>query len=569
MAEPEDTPFSGTGEDDKKTWMEKVMKDHPEILKLAEETRTLSGVKDHWQEPTKKEYITPSFSRYLSDDVVFNPDALPEHLLIQLISQYLKEQKLTESRTAIIKEVLKKNPDIPLVQDQNTFDPSFADALEPLIVLGVTDPDNIFKTLPQTDLILPPETYDSHITFTSESTSTMAGTTVDFNNNCEILLEKYSEGETLIPAVMSVNQLVKYLINGSPRYRDKFLVIFREILSPADLLSKLLDLYSNDETLGDTVTEIILDWASKHPLDFTTPLLSRLNEASSSGLTSLSEEKLHETLKIAASNYEKFNLILRDHATLTRYFPSTTGFTSSIPSSKLLSNLRLRDLDADVIAQALCIIDFQLYNSIHPEELVSGSGENLRTALRTYSVGVEWLRQSLFAERILPDDEDKSFGLQQVREKLMDVWLKLYELCNFHSVAVFSTVFNSADNKNELESRKRGEKRKEFLATSNLFSSKNSYSTYRKRIEERVTGKQSFIPFIGITLHDVTSIRSGLESYLGDGLVNFLKFNSIYNCIEQFELYKKFPYQVAPVAQVISLILRGMSEVEFMVGADN
>ncbi|EDS89419.1 hypothetical protein EHI_047920 [Entamoeba histolytica HM-1:IMSS] len=169
----DDVPFVNEVED-KKNWEEKVMTNHPEVLQLAEETRFLEGLKDNWQNTQLKEYSLPSFARNLSENKVVNPDTLPEEEVIALICQYLKEQKLQETRIALVKEVLSKHPQYQLLHPDSpqfvnyTSDPSLKDALEGMVKLGLTDADNLFEKLPfeEEDFAkLPDEEYDQHISF--------------------------------------------------------------------------------------------------------------------------------------------------------------------------------------------------------------------------------------------------------------------------------------------------------------------------------------------------------------------------------------------------------------------
>ncbi|EMS12642.1 Ras guanine nucleotide exchange factor, putative [Entamoeba histolytica HM-3:IMSS] len=573
----DDVPFVNEVED-KKNWEEKVMTNHPEVLQLAEETRFLEGLKDNWQNTQLKEYSLPSFARNLSENKVVNPDTLPEEEVIALICQYLKEQKLQETRIALVKEVLSKHPQYQLLHPDSpqfvnyTSDPSLKDALEGMVKLGLTDADNLFEKLPfeEEDFAkLPDEEYDQHISFHTSTDTDIPITDENIvpNNNCEIILEKCSEypDGIEIPAAMSTNQLILFTMTSTDVYLNKFLTVYRDFITPIELLNKFIQI--KDQNI-EKFKYIISYWIEHFSSDFTTQMVPLLTELE---MPEFTDDIIKSKLGKVASNFDKFNLILKDHETLKQYFPSCKMDLTEqpqLPNDILSNKLYLKDIDPTLIAQALCIIDQHLYDSISSSEFVMATGTHISAVLKFYNIAVEWLRQSLFSERILPDSEKASIGMQKVKEKFMDIWMKLYDNKDFHSMAVFATVFNSADHKKEFQNRFSNRKVDAFTLPT-MFDSKSCYSNYRKGIDSCVSSKQPFVPFIGITLHHISSIRCGLDTTIENGKINFLKYNSIYNCIEQFNLYKKLPYQFTPVYQIISLILRGMSEVEYMVDTEN
>ncbi|ELP85258.1 hypothetical protein EIN_084200 [Entamoeba invadens IP1] len=562
--------------DEKKNWEEMVMKAHPHILKMAEETRALSGLKENWQNKTSTAYKTPSYGRNLSEAKMINPDILTEPDVVLLIAQYLKEQKMMDSYSSLIEEVLQKHPEYKIrntdIADY-TIDPTFAGALDPLVRLGLPDSDNIFAKMPfeEEDFpTLPKEEYDQHIKYKAdkEDTTPITEEKIVQNENCEVVLEK-AEGSDVsveIPAVMTINQLIKYLYLGSDIYMKKFFEVFREFVQPNDLLGKVLQLAKDDVERFKVIMNF---WLDTHHQDFTQAMITQLVDSESgNGFT---EDYVKGKMGKPAIGFEKFNIILKDHSTMEQYFPVITTedqapVDAKIPKNILTNQLYLKDIEPNLIAEAICLIDEQMYKTISMSELCSGSGPNISNALRAYHIAIEWVRQSLFNERILPDpDEPKKYGTQNVKEKFLKVWEKVNELGDCHALAVFCTVFNSAEHKKSLLAR---ENRTALTKMLNYFDSKTSYSSYRKGIAEHIKDNKAFVPFLGITLHDIITTKCGLETTMPDGKINFLKFNSIYNCSEYFCLFKKIKFPITPLYQVISLVLRGMSEVEYMVNAN-
>ena len=73
-----------------------------------------------------------------------------------------------------------------------------------------------------------------------------------------------------------------------------------------------------------------------------------------------------------------------------------------------------------------------------------------------------------------------------------------------------------------------------------------------------------FVPFIALILHDVITVRTGLEDKTEDGKINFLKFNTIYNLVSEFCMFRGKDYGFMPIYQIISMVLRGMADVEYL-----
>ena len=568
---------------DKKEWAAKIMESHPEILKLAEQTRVLEGLKENASNPSTTSYALPSYSRTVSDARIFNPDALTEENVIALLCEYLKEENLIESRNMLIEEVLAKHPEYHLPLTEDDYDPSFVNAFPQLIKMGLPDSDNLFSKMPfaEEDFAqLPNEEYDEHIVFEKEhgnvTSLKITEESVQPNVNCEIIMEKENrckkEGEFYqIPAIMTVNQLVLFLFEDHEIYNKKFFVVYRDFLRPADLLTKLIELKNQEIEIDELknkreekFNEIMVYWAQNFPHDFNQQMIAQLND--------IQFEKANEVksmIVVTRTNFDKFNIILKDHETSQKYFPKTTSeiYPEELPVELFTNKLYLKDISPHFMAQSLAVIHSQLYRAITLDEYARASGPHIDEVMKMFNIEMEWIKQSLFCERILPDTEKQKMSMQKVKEYFMDVWFASHKINDFHACALFATVFSSNDDKAEFMNKKNIEK-KDAIMLSNLFKSYNQYYNYRNRVYECLgvaTGTPvSFVPFIALVLHDVITVRTGLDDFTEDGKVNFLKFNSIYNIVDEFCLFREKEYSFIPIYQIISMILRGMADVEYL-----
>jgi len=235
--------------------------------------------------------------------------------------------------------------------------------------------------------------------------------------------------------------------------------------------------------------------------------------------------------------------------------------SQQIPLPKNISDLSMIDptyfikhIKPNILAQQLTRVEFDLWKSIQPYELLNKSwcrndlkyrSENVRQLIDRFNSVALWVASS-----ILWSDKVKERITMLTR--FIKISKELWDLGNYSTcISMIAGINNSSIRR--LKNTFGGITTKmaeelEFL--DNQLSQLNNFQTLRDIIHNRTP---PMIPYLGIYLKDLTFIEDGNKDKL-DGLINFRKMELIYNVISEIKQNQGTDYDIKPHPEILSLL---------------
>eukprot|EP01107_Rhizomastix_libera_P018239 TRINITY_DN9242_c0_g1_i2.p1 TRINITY_DN9242_c0_g1~~TRINITY_DN9242_c0_g1_i2.p1 ORF type:complete len:697 (+),score=180.86 TRINITY_DN9242_c0_g1_i2:61-2151(+) len=304
-----------------------------------------------------------------------------------------KEKGKEASKTSE-KEVKKdetKQKETSKLYNESWFDPIFQKALLPLLRVGIKSVPKLFDPLPENEDAEDPEVEATSKYIATEQFDDGGEDEIDVNvnderpiegTNCVFLPSPSGSFKGRILVAATLNQIVRWLTE-SPETQDQTLRIqflttffstFQMFASSEKVLSKFLQRASSQSNpiIMKNTLEVVRFWMDQFPSVFTESLRSH---ATSYAKTIL-EKDYHDEFQLLSESIHKVEDILHEERTneeneiIPRPFDMPDPPYPKVPKVLFSPKLTLDDITEDELAHQLCILDFELFFRIKPNELV-------------------------------------------------------------------------------------------------------------------------------------------------------------------------------------------------------
>ncbi|XP_076358426.1 rap guanine nucleotide exchange factor 1-like [Tachypleus tridentatus] len=329
-------------------------------------------------------------------------------------------------------------------------------------------------------------------------------------------------------------------------YQEAFLTTYRTILSPMELINKLLYRFNKFIHMTDAkqraarnvfslLVRVADDLCVSDIEDGVFPkLLDFIYQLISSGELTFAKvlrKKVVEKCEAHRFSQQSLQILL-------------TSLNVNTCQAVLL------DFKSEVLAEQMTLLDAELFQKIEiPEVLlwVKEQKEELSPNLTSFTEHFNkmsyWVRS-----RILEQNDARD------REKYVTRFIKilkhLRKLNNFNSYLAVLSALDSAPIRRLEWQKNITEGLKEYCA---LIDSSSSFRAYRQALADT---EPPCIPYIGLILQDLTFIHIGNSDFLPDGNVNFSKRWQQFNILENMRRFRNAHYPFKRNDQVISFFNR-------------
>lgn len=355
-------------------------------------------------------------------------------------------------------------------------------------------------------------------------------------------------------------------------FLKSFMMTYQSFTTPEKLLSKLIERFNIPPELEGTrgttiqlrVCNVIKKWIEEYYADFDQNLID--------GITSFVnqlgrlENRTMDALRLQIlKTMEKMKQ--RDQLQKRKMVFKEQPQEPKVNIKTIFSpKLSFFDVDEEELARQLCLIEYEIYASIRPQELLNQSWSKPKLKHRSPNV----LRLIHFFNSVSNWVAASIIQMPKVKEraKVMSKFIRMAEhlraLKNFNSTMAITAAMNVSAvarlhwTKKELPTR---------FATAladleKLMNSEGSYRNYRQTINGI---EPPCIPYLGVYLTDLVFIDENPD-YVS-GLINYAKRKLINQVIMTFAQFQHVPYNIQPVYQILSLLnkLPSMEEQELYV----
>ncbi|KAJ5069581.1 ras guanine nucleotide exchange factor i-related [Anaeramoeba ignava] len=553
-------------ETDRSDWESRVMKRHPEILELRERIKPVQRA--------------VSFSRYYCGAKTEIIDGLTKEVISQLIMQHYDFYNQKE-----ITKVLEEKTSIQYQEDKGKLQDS---RLMTLLQLGIIDSENLWDLVMKssnTEGMTNEERYELFqdradkmgLDFILENDTPIWEEGPDNEKN--IIWENVKEDEddstkkvdflSTISAA-NINKLIEKLTyekGTDPKFVQAMLMTYQSFMKPEHLLLKLIQRYQvpvydaernesekdwikNKDIIQLRVSSIINLWIQKHPGDFDSKLITKLERFLNQHLKFDKpgmEEKIRAQLqKIKAG--EKMSL------------EKGMSFADSPPEPKVPPNifsktLRLEDLEEEEFARQITLFVFSVFHEIQPSELVLQAWSKQK--LKQKAPNVLYMA-SKFNElvgyvctQIVLPKRVRARAKQMVR--FIKIAEHFYQQNNFDSVmAIIGAISNSCVNRLKFTKKEVPKSFwKIYEELDRVTSSVSGYKEYRTLLK---TVQPPCIPYLGVFLTDLTFISDGSPDRINGDLINFGKRKLLFTTISEIQRFQITPYNLQKVDQIQKIL---------------
>ncbi|PVU88522.1 hypothetical protein BB561_005804 [Smittium simulii] len=244
--------------------------------------------------------------------------------------------------------------------------------------------------------------------------------------------------------------------------------------------------------------------------------------------------------------------------------------TPILPKVKLTSNTIIEKIDPIELARQITIIDHNLLTLVRPIEFlkkawsvslvdpkaVNGLTVEVATNLRSISVFstkiTHYITSKILEEQVIEN-----------RVSILSYFISLAEqlwtLNNYNSLVSVIGAIQSTPIQRLTKTWKilPAKSLNAFESIKSIMKSSRNYSTYREAIQK---SSPPSIPFIGLSLTDLTFIEDGNPDYYDDSkdMINFSKYIQTADIIRQIQEFQDVPYSFIQVNEIISYIFNGL-----------
>jgi len=234
--------------------------------------------------------------------------------------------------------------------------------------------------------------------------------------------------------------------------------------------------------------------------------------------------------------------------------------TPKVPRNLNSPNLNFLDVDNEELARQLTLIDFEIFRSIKPTELLLQSWNKPELHCRSPMVLKHIDRfndVSSWVASMVVKVEDR---VQRARmlSKIISIAMHLRQLNNFSTLFAFvaglsnPSIARLAATKRELQQKSIDD----LNLLEEFVSPESNFKMYRGMLKELALNscQSPTIPYIGLYLKDLTFIEDGNPDFVGNNLINFEKRNLVSRVILEIMRYQQRPYNLLVVPRIRSFL---------------
>lgn len=374
------------------------------------------------------------------------------------------------------------------------------------------------------------------------------------------------EGNTPIRAG-SFNKLVERLTDSKTpdlKFVKTFLLTYQSFTTPERLLQKLIERYNvvrapnttyadfqvTQKSIQARVCNAMKLWMESPQPDF------EENEVLQENMLVFIRDTLAiDSPKLAKQLRNAMQKAKQGGANRERHF----GFDSNAPEIKvpknMNENLTITDFDPEEIARQMTLIDFKIFASIKPAELLNQAWNKEKQQHKAQNVITLIKRINeigcLVATGILIPKDPK------IRAKMFTIYVgvasSLFAMGNFSTcMAVIGGLNNSSILR--LKNTKKEVDKKVLKKLSELEKALSPESNYRALRELLHKVNPPCFPYLGVYTSDLTFLDDGNPNFINN-LVNFEKRRLVYSIISDLITYQDKPYNFMPFPELKSLLL--------------
>ncbi|XP_030307463.1 RAS guanyl-releasing protein 1 isoform X2 [Calypte anna] len=334
-------------------------------------------------------------------------------------------------------------------------------------------------------------------------------------------------------------------------YRNKqllkiILAMHQFIISSADMLRKLIDLYLNalenkSSTMCVKICYFVRYWITEFWVMF--KMDSKL---------STTMEEFQELVK---ANGEELHCRLIDTTQINSrdWSRKLTQRVKANTSKKRKVSLLFDHLEPEELSDHLTYLEFKSFRRIsfsdYQNYIVNSCVKENPTMERSIALcnGISQWVQLMVLSRPTPQLRAEVFI------KFIHVAQKLHQLQNFNTLmAVIGGLCHSSISRlKETSSCVPHDVIKVFNEMTELLSSYRNYDSYRRAYNECSNFK---IPILGVHLKDLISLHEGMPDYLDDKKVNIYKLYSLYNHINELIQLQEMPLPLEANMDLVHLL---------------
>ncbi|KYR00579.1 Ras guanine nucleotide exchange factor [Tieghemostelium lacteum] len=383
---------------------------------------------------------------------------------------------------------------------------------------------------------------------------------------------KHLQEESKIIKAASLNKLVIILTpekNHDMEFTKTFLLTYQSFTTPEKLLQKLVQRYHVPiEKLSKSglAEHMIKNQVSVIQLRVVNTLKTWIKDYFSDF-----NDKLIQSVKSFCETLRHDNntpLANRISETLNNKIKGTgedegekkTQFKEAPPEPKVPKNiwsqtLDIFDIDEEEIARQLTLIDFEIFSSIKPTELLNQSwnkpklkhrSPNVLALIGRFNEISQWTASSIL-----------SYSRVKDRTRIMTKFVRIAEyshraLNNFNvSMAILSGLNAASVHRLKFTKDDMPKHTQQTLQDlQNQFSNAMSYRDYRNQLAK---ANPPCIPYLGVHLTDLTFVEEGNPDLI-QGQINFSKRRLVYQSISIIHNLQNTKYNLQPVYQIAKLL---------------
>lgn len=355
----------------------------------------------------------------------------------------------------------------------------------------------------------------------------------------------------------SLNKLIEKLTSpAAPDMRmvKTFITTYRSFCTPGQIITKLLQrfdvpahLTAEELPVQLRVCNVLRLWSEAH-----------IDECSPEELAML--ENFVETKLRNSQGYSKYGekiseLISKRHNPNTQEIVQQGLIEMKIEPKIPLSPARLLSVFDEIqVARQLTLVDFDIYSTIKPVELLNQAWNKpklkyrspnvLRLIGRSTAISM-WVASCVLWQPTLKERI-------RVLTKLINIADHLRKMNNFNSLMALIAGLNTAPIY-RLKHTREGlspQTIKTFQSLEQLMSNNQSFLNYRTALH---SVDPPCIPFLGVYLTDLTFSDDANPDEI-NGLVNFGKWELMYNIIAEIQQYQQIAYNFEYVDHIASFL---------------
>lgn len=360
------------------------------------------------------------------------------------------------------------------------------------------------------------------------------------------------EGKTakVVTKAATLNRLVTALTaekNHDTPFMNTFMLTYQSFTTPALLLEKLLQRYHTPPTVHDDtripvqlrVIHIIKIWIERSFVDIDDRVVARIREFINEQLPA------DDHLDLSKSLGGELQRRMAERSARIHFIQSIPITDMSVPEGQLSPVALFLELNESEIARQLTLIEFKIFESIEPAELLNQSwnkNELRHRAPNVLDMISRGNRLSFWVASMILWLETVEERCKMI-EKFITIADHVYRLNNFSTLMGIlaglnmSSVTRLKKTFNEIPPTHM----QNFVNLEKLMSFQSSYKTYRQALHKCTP---PLLPYIGTFLSDLTFIEDGNPDKIGN-LINWQKQEMVHKVIVEIQNYQiqnyKFP----------------------------